>query len=43
MAGLVPVPDRPINFVPAKEGEILQLGVITIRIMEDGSRTGIQS
>ncbi|KAF1927084.1 RmlC-like cupin [Didymella exigua CBS 183.55] len=33
------MPRRPINFVPAKEGEILKLGHITCRIMEDGSRT----
>ncbi|KAF2641917.1 RmlC-like cupin [Massarina eburnea CBS 473.64] len=33
------MPRRPINFVPAKEGEILELGHITCRIMEDGSRT----
>lgn len=32
-------PSVPINFVPAKAGEVLQLGTITIRIMEDGSRT----
>lgn len=35
------MPRRPINFVPAKEGEILKLGHITCRIMEDGSRTGL--
>lgn len=34
------MPRRPINFVPAKEGEILKLGHLTCRIMEDGSRTG---
>jgi len=33
------MPTRPINFVPAKSGEILKLGHITCRIMEDGSRT----
>ncbi|KAK3209231.1 hypothetical protein GRF29_69g1160552 [Pseudopithomyces chartarum] len=33
------MPRRPINFVPAKEGEILKLGHLTCRIMEDGSRT----
>ncbi|KAF2266453.1 RmlC-like cupin [Lojkania enalia] len=33
------MPKRPINFVPAKAGEILKLGHITCRIMEDGSRT----
>lgn len=34
------MPRRPINFVSAKSGEILKLGHITCRIMEDGSRTG---
>ena len=34
------MPRRPINFVPATSGEILKLGQITCRIMEDGSRTG---
>ncbi|KAF2241185.1 RmlC-like cupin [Trematosphaeria pertusa] len=33
------MPKRPINYVPAKSGEILKLGHITCRIMEDGSRT----
>ncbi|KAF2442749.1 RmlC-like cupin [Karstenula rhodostoma CBS 690.94] len=33
------MPRRPINFVPAKSGEILKLGHITCRVMEDGSRT----
>ena len=30
---MVPTPDVPINFVPVKEGEVLHLGTITIRIM----------
>jgi mannose-6-phosphate isomerase-like protein (cupin superfamily) len=34
------MPRRSINFVPATAGEILKLGHITCRIMEDGSRTG---
>jgi mannose-6-phosphate isomerase-like protein (cupin superfamily) len=33
------MPRRPINFVSATSGEILKLGHITCRIMEDGSRT----
>ncbi|KAI0972864.1 RmlC-like cupin domain-containing protein [Xylaria arbuscula] len=33
------MPRRPVNVVPAKEGEILQLGPVKCRIMEDGSRT----
>jgi hypothetical protein len=37
---LMEMPRRPINFVPAQEGEILKLGHITCRIMEDGSNTG---
>jgi mannose-6-phosphate isomerase-like protein (cupin superfamily) len=39
VAGMA-MPRRPINFVPAKAGEVLKLGHITIRILEDGSRTG---
>jgi hypothetical protein len=35
------MPRVPINFVPATSGEILKLGHITCRIMEDGSRTGL--
>jgi hypothetical protein len=34
------MPRRPINFVSAQSGEVLKLGHITCRIMEDGSRTG---
>lgn len=34
-------PDVPVSLVPVKGGEILKLGTITIRIMEDGSNTGI--
>jgi hypothetical protein len=37
---LMETPSVPLNFVPAKEGEVLHLGTIIIRIMEDGSRTG---
>ena len=40
MAGLMETPKGSINFVPAKGGETFALGHITIRIMEDGSRTG---
>jgi hypothetical protein len=36
------IPQVPINFVPATEGETFALGQLTIRIMEDGSRTGKQ-
>ncbi|KIW16035.1 hypothetical protein PV08_06086 [Exophiala spinifera] len=32
-------PNVPINFVPAASGETFKVGTITIRIMEDGSRT----
>lgn len=32
-------PDVPITFVPVQSGEVLKLGTITIRIMEDGSNT----
>ncbi|EXJ81208.1 hypothetical protein A1O3_07498 [Capronia epimyces CBS 606.96] len=32
-------PSVPVNFVPATAGESFKLGTITIRILEDGSRT----
>ncbi|KAI9702238.1 MAG: hypothetical protein M1820_006170 [Bogoriella megaspora] len=37
----IPVPDVPINFVPAKAGEIITIGTLKMRIMEDGSNTGL--
>lgn len=40
MAGVVPIPDEAVNFVPIKEGETFKLGPMTCRVMEDGSRTG---
>ncbi|CAI6336332.1 unnamed protein product [Periconia digitata] len=33
------MPRRPINFVAAKAGEVLKLGHITCRVLEDGSKT----
>lgn len=33
------MPRVPITFVPAKAGEVLKLGHITCRVMEDGSNT----
>jgi hypothetical protein len=41
--GFIKIPDRPLNFVPAKAGETIHLGQITCRILEDGSRTGTLS
>ncbi|TKA42964.1 hypothetical protein B0A49_12315 [Cryomyces minteri] len=35
----MPTNHIPVNYVPAKTGDIFSLGEITIRIMEDGSRT----
>ncbi|KAM4065035.1 cupin domain-containing protein [Hirsutella rhossiliensis] len=32
-------PTAPIKFVPVKAGETLSLGTVTIRILEDGSKT----
>jgi len=32
-------PSVPVNFVPASAGDTFKVGTITIRIMEDGSRT----
>jgi hypothetical protein len=34
------MPTVPVSFVPAKAGEIIKLGPITCRVLEDGSRTG---
>jgi hypothetical protein len=39
--GFIKIPDRPVNFVPAKAGETIYLGQITCRILEDGSNTGM--
>lgn len=36
----IPIPEVPINFVPAKAGEVIHLGQLTCRILEDGSNTG---
>jgi hypothetical protein len=41
--GFIKIPDRPLNFIPAKAGETIHLGQITCRILEDGSRTGTLS
>jgi mannose-6-phosphate isomerase-like protein (cupin superfamily) len=35
----LPMPRRPIAFTPAKAGEIIRIGPIQCRIMEDGSNT----
>ena len=40
MPPVVPTPTVPINFVQAKAGEIISLGAIKLRVMEDGTRTG---
>lgn len=37
------IPDRPVHFVPAKAGEVLKLGTMRLRVMEDGSNTGTKS
>jgi len=36
----IPKDHVPVNFVAAKKGDIIKLGAITCRVMEDGSRTG---
>ncbi|RMY96762.1 hypothetical protein D0862_08411 [Hortaea werneckii] len=43
LANGIPIPELDINFVPAKAGEVLKLGPLTCRIMEDGSNTGRSS
>ncbi|KAL2354898.1 hypothetical protein BJ546DRAFT_47690 [Cryomyces antarcticus] len=35
----LPIPNVPINFVPAKAGHVLFLGTMTLRTMKDGSNT----
>ncbi|KAK3386845.1 RmlC-like cupin domain-containing protein [Podospora didyma] len=39
-ARLPPAADRPIHHVPAKSGQVLKMGRIACRIIEDGSNTG---
>jgi len=34
------MPTVAVNFVPAKAGEIIMLGKIICRVLEDGSNTG---
>ena len=41
MSVQLPIPDVALNFVPAKAGEMLILGPMQMRIMEDGSNTGM--
>lgn len=36
----IPTDGIPVNFVPAKAGDVIKLGLITCRVLEDGSRTG---
>jgi hypothetical protein len=36
----IPKIHLPVNYVPAKAGDIIKLGQITCRVMEDGSNTG---
>lgn len=33
------VPNRPLSFVPAKAGDIIAIGSMKLRVMEDGSNT----
>lgn len=35
------MPDRPISFIPTKAGEVIRIGPVICRIMEDGSNTGM--
>lgn len=34
------VPDRPVSFVSCKAGDVITLGTMKLRVMEDGSNTG---
>lgn len=40
---LMAIPQVCIHHVPAKEGDVYKLGILTIRIIEDGSHTGTSS
>ena len=33
-------PEQPISFIPAKGGDIIHIGPIICRVLEDGSNTG---
>lgn len=37
---MMDIPDRPVRFVPCKAGDIITLGTMKLRVMEDGSNTG---
>lgn len=34
------IPNRPVSFVPCKAGDVITLGGMKLRVMEDGSNTG---
>ncbi|KAJ5669127.1 hypothetical protein N7462_010197 [Penicillium macrosclerotiorum] len=36
------VPDRAVKFVPCKSGDIITLGTMKLRVMEDGSNTDMR-
>ncbi|KAB8289473.1 hypothetical protein EYC80_010635 [Monilinia laxa] len=38
-APIVPQPNVPINFLKAETGDVIKLGSVRMRVMEDGSRT----
>ncbi|KAJ0268724.1 hypothetical protein COL940_013121 [Colletotrichum noveboracense] len=38
----IPTDGIPVNFVPAKAGETFKLGLVTCRVLEDGSRTSLK-
>lgn len=37
------VPNRPVSFVPSHVGDVITLGTMKLRIMEDGSNTGMST
>ncbi|GAD93874.1 hypothetical protein NECHADRAFT_41989 [Paecilomyces variotii No. 5] len=42
MSEIVPVPDRPVSFIPVKGGDTLKMGHLRLRVMEDGSNTDMR-
>lgn len=40
-APIAPQPNVPVHYVKAETGEVITLGNVKLRVLEDGSRTGM--
>lgn len=40
-APIAPQPNVPVHYVKAEAGEVITLGNVKLRVLEDGSRTGM--